>query len=163
MVNMISTEICFTRLSEAELSLLVKIRNENRSYLHCDREFTLMECTDWFRREAPDFLCVWEDETFVGYVRLNSDTSESLEIRVRLDLERRFQGQGLGYPIYLKLFKFLESDQEAKVFTLETLSHNHRALNLYKKLGFHEIRRISTWGKRDGDIFMARKPLEPDL
>lgn len=142
-------EIAFRRLAYDDLPFLIEVRNECRSFLHDDREFTLAECRDWFASLNPEFWLVLLASDAVGYFRTSERTLNGRSVMLGADLHKNWRGKGLGFRSWqLFLTKEFETKTTAQV-NLEVLSTNRRAHDLYSKLGFIENGRTPML--RDGE------------
>jgi RimJ/RimL family protein N-acetyltransferase len=72
----------------------------------------------------------------VGYFRLSNYSELNRNIYIGADIDPQYQGQGLGYRAYCEFLPVLFKKYNLHKITLEVLSTNARALNLYKKIGF---------------------------
>jgi len=53
-----------------------------------------------------------------------------------MDIHKNFRGKGLAYESYCKFIPYLIETYDLHKVSLEMLGTNHRAYNLYLKLGF---------------------------
>lgn len=132
----------FRPLTENDLEWFLNIRNECRSYLHCDKEFTLEECRKWFKTDKPEryTVIVYEDQD-IGYFRTIRKTAPYIDncvlviVQIGADIHQDWRGKGLAYKAYREFFRRLKEDSVDFV-ELEVLGTNTRAYTLYRKLNF---------------------------
>lgn len=129
---------------------MLSVRNECRELLHDNRAFTLEECEAWFDREHPDFRLILRDGTPIGYFRLTRDDSSARSLYVGADLQPSVRELGLGRAIYERFLPTFAREFGVTEVKLEVLSHNERALRLYRSLGFRETGRDAGAFVRDG-------------
>jgi ribosomal protein S18 acetylase RimI-like enzyme len=151
----------FEKLTAPDLPFILEVRNECRNFLHDDRTFTLDECRVWFEEQKPEFLLIKLDGVPIGYFRVSNFDPTTSSIYVGADLHARYRGQGLGRRAYEQFLPTLSERYEVASARLEVLSHNVRALSLYRTLGFVEIDRHRGFAVRDGgavdSIVMERR------
>lgn len=140
----------FRPLEQEDLPFLLEVRNECRGFLHDDRAFSLAECQAWFRDARPDFLMIEKDGERIGYIRLARPDDAHDSIEVGMDLHPKFRGLGLASRAYELLWPWLKEHRQASRVCLEVLSHNERAMSLYRKLGFVEVGRSLRHSLREG-------------
>ena len=150
---MIDIDICLMRAGDLEWFHSVRNNPETFKYLHSGRAFSLAETKEWFRDAKPLFWVASQAgvpgvfDRFasfrrVGYFRTNHVNYTAGSIQIGMDIAPEFRGQGFAEPAYEQFINFLETHL-FKTFTLEVLSHNHRAIHLYEKLGFIVKSRVS--------------------
>ena len=145
--------IKFKKIQEYDLQFLNNIRNEYcENFLHDSRKFTLKETKDWFYKYNPDFYIIMLDNEKIGYFRLSKYSSINKNIYIGADISPEFKGKGFGELSYKKFIPFLFEAYNLNKISLEVLSNNIIALNLYKKLGFvtegikrQEVYRNNKW------------------
>ncbi len=105
--------------------------------------------------------CIWEDAKVVGHVELTgADLVVSLHrATLGVGLEREYRGQGRGKSAMSEALRWAKSQAELSWVDLSVFSHSHRAIALYRKLGFEElctrIDRHRIDGERITEIMMA--------
>lgn len=125
------------KLEFADLEFFNKVRNEYAmEYLHDSRIFTLQQTIEWFNNTRPDFYLIEENSEKIGYFRLSNYSEINKYIYVGADIDKKFIGKKLGYKAYNIFIPFLFKTYKLNKISLEVLSTNTVALNLYKKLGF---------------------------
>ena len=140
----------FFPLREEDLPFLLSVRNECRSFLHDDREFSLEDARAWFRTKKPVFFVIRHEGEKIGYFRTSDHVGGSL--MVGADLARAYRGKGLGHDAYKAFFAFIKERLGVSLLKLEVLSSNLRAKHLYDKLGFRETSRLLAACSRDGQL-----------
>ena len=129
--------ITFKKIKEEDLQFLNYVRNEYcEEFLHDSRQFTLEETKEWFYKYNPDFYIITLDDERIGYFRLSNYSDVNKNIYIGADISPKFKGKGLGKLSYEKFIPFLFESYNLNKISLEVLSNNIIALNLYKKLGF---------------------------
>lgn len=145
-------EFSFTPLMEQDLPFLLEIRNECRSYLHDDRQFDLEAARAWFRAAKPTYYLTAMCGEAVGYFRVSDVSVGSRRLLAGADIHSNFRGQGIGYRAWKEFLDLFFLELNWNKISLEVLSTNERAYNLYKKLGFvlegkkrEEVWRADSW------------------
>jgi len=129
--------IKFRRIEENDLQFLNNVRNEYcEEFLHDSRKFTLEETKEWFIKNTPNFYIIMFDDEKIGYFRLSNYSNVNKNIYIGADICPKFKGKGFGKLSYEKFIPFLFKTYNLNKISLEVLSNNIIALNLYKKLGF---------------------------
>jgi len=129
--------ISFEPLKEKDLEFLNEIRNYcAEEYLHDSRIFSLSDTLNWFRSTNPQYYIIFNNEEKIGYFRLSNYSIINRNIYIGADLHPKFWGKKLSYPSYQKFINYLFINYNLNKISLEVLSTNIRAYNLYKKLGF---------------------------
>ena len=117
--------------------------NETRNlccedYLHDSRKFTLDETINWFKQYKPDYYIILNHDERIGYFRLTNHSKINKNIYIGADLHPNFWGKKLSFSAYQKFISYLFDTYDLNKISLEVLSTNNRAYNLYKKIGFVE-------------------------
>src|SRR3989344_9417791 len=95
----------------------------------------------WFQKLQSDksklyFTVHLLDDTFIGIVRSDEWDKINHSIRIGMDIDEKYRGQGYakeGYRLYLD---YLFGDLDIHRIWLEVLDFNSIARSLYNKLGF---------------------------
>ncbi|OJF12549.1 GNAT family N-acetyltransferase [Couchioplanes caeruleus] len=95
---------------------------------------------------------VYADGELVGFVLLHPGDNPGEHVLVRLMIDHRFQGRGLGRQALEAAVAFAASEHGAHTVRLSFVPSNDRARGLYLSAGFAETGEID-----DGEIVMARK------
>jgi RimJ/RimL family protein N-acetyltransferase len=158
----------FVELDSSNLDFFVDLRNLVRQYLHDPREFSLDEAKIWLQTNiSSDYLIVSDNEfkNNIGYWRLKLLSKSNLQIG--LDIHPNFQGMGNGKRIYTCMLNHWDLNNDLKLLSLQVLSKNTRALNLYRKMGFtiKNVSKIEINGEIVENIDMVRdiNSLKPRL
>ena len=129
-------------LTYHDLSWFHEIRNDPETYkwLHIQRAVPWPETIEWYKEEKPLFYVAMDGDTQepFGYFRTHHVDSSKGSIEIGMDIDPSKRGQGRARPAYEEFLKFLRSRLYTK-FTLEVLSNNKRAIQLYEKLGFVSV------------------------
>lgn len=126
------------KISREEVKILNKIRNLCVDYLHNSKKFTLEESYDWFDKTSPNFFSIYYNQEMIGYFRISNFSIENKNLYIGADLHPQYWNRGLGFESYKKMIPFLFNEYNLNKISLEVLVTNHRAISLYKKLGFKE-------------------------
>lgn len=133
-------ELSFYKLSSfADLEFLNEVRNQYASeFLHDDRTFTLEETEKWFAETNPSYYIILDDATKskIGYFRLSNHSDKNKNLYIGADIAPEFRGRGYAKPAYNMFMDFLFNYYNLNKITLEVLSTNLIAINLYTSLGF---------------------------
>lgn len=144
----------FTKITKSDLEFLSNTRNlVAEEFLHDSRKFSYEECLTWFEETRPYYWIIWVEGIRVGYFRLTNFSKTNRNVYIGADIHPDHQGKGYAYQAYLDFIPRVFFTWGFHKISLEVLSTNQRAINLYKKLGFIEEGR-----KRDevlkGDIYI---------
>ncbi len=129
--------IKFRKLEYNDLEFLNEVRNSfAEKFLHDSRTFTLRETESWFQFSDPDFWIILKDDEKIGYFRLSNYSKSNRNIYIGADIHPEFQERGYAKEAYKKMIPQLFEEYNLHKISLEVLATNHRAINLYEKLGF---------------------------
>lgn len=129
--------INFRKLILEDIPLLNEIRNVYANdYLHDSRAFSVAQSIAWFKTNNPDYYAILLNEKMIGYFRLSNYSVENKNLYLGADIHPEFCGLGYANQAYKKFIPFLFKEYNLNKISLEVLSTNERAINLYKKLGF---------------------------
>jgi len=129
--------ISFRHLKESDLEFLNEVRNHcAEEYLHDSRTFSLSDTLNWFKTTHPNYYIILNKDEKIGYFRLSNYSQSNQNIYIGADLHPKFWGKKLSYPSYQRFIDYLFINYDLNKISLEVLSTNVRAYNLYKKLGF---------------------------
>jgi len=129
--------VCFRKMNCNDVPFLNEIRNECAElYLHDSRKFSLEDTYNWFSNLNPDYYIIMYNNNRIGYFRLSNYSIVNKNIYLGADLHKEWRGKGLAYEAYCKFIPFIFKTYDLNKITLEVLSNNSVAKNLYKKLGF---------------------------
>ncbi len=128
---------------------------EDQTHLVAGVDASLADAYVW---DGSLFRAALADSVPVGYVLVypfDQDGSRIVNI-VRLMVDARYQGRGLGRAILTETFRWIGSfSPPADVLRISTLAENEPALGLYLSMGF-EIK-----GTEDGEVALYRRPEPP--
>ena len=131
------TNISFRRIILDDIIFVNNTRNYYcEEYLHTSKKYSLEESYDWFKKTNPDFWIILNDNTHIGYFRLSNYSKENKNIYIGADIAKEYTGQGFAKQSYNMFIPFLFEEYNLNKISLEVLSTNQRAINLYNKLGF---------------------------
>lgn len=129
----------FRPLCDRDLEFLNEIRNEcAKDYLHDSRKFTLEQTKEWFNKTHPDYYIINYANNDIGYFRISQHSILNKNLYIGADIHKNFRGKKLAYYAYIKFIPFLFKRYNLNKISLEVLSTNTRAYNLYNKLGFKQ-------------------------
>ena len=129
--------INFKKIEKSDLSFLNEVRNEySEEFLHDSRKFTLDQTEQWFDKFNPDFYIIFLESERIGYFRLSNYSEINKNLYIGADIAPKFKGKGFGKLSYEKFIPFIFEKYNLNKISLEVLSTNQVAINLYKKLGF---------------------------
>ena len=120
---------------EDDLPFLLQVRNASRDMLHDNREFSLDECTKWWRSTKPRFFTIKHNDISVGYIRTSNWDENNLSVYIGADIAPEHRRRGYARQAYKLMLDTLFKSGMRKV-SLEVLSHNRPAIKLYESLGF---------------------------
>jgi RimJ/RimL family protein N-acetyltransferase len=139
-----------SNLKLEDFVFFLKVRNECAPYLHDNRLFSENECKPWFAKNHNNYLLIKKKHIKVGYVRLTENNKLLKTLTLGLDIDSNFRRQHIAYDTYLALFNHFFIVNEYKCLRLEVLSHNNKAISLYKKLGFRVVKILENFLSREG-------------
>ena len=132
-------DLTFVKITKDDLEFINKTRNECAAeYLHNSQQYSLEETYDWFDKTNPDFWIIIDLKynTKIGYFRLSNYSKENKNIYIGADIAPEYRGKGYGKIAYKMFIPYLFKHYGLHKITLEVLSTNTVAKNLYEKLGF---------------------------
>jgi len=116
---------------------LSEVRNEcAEEYLHNSTQYSFEQTQRWFYTLDVPYYIVFNDQDKIGYFRLSNYSKSNRNIYIGMDIHKNFRGKGLAYESYCKFIPYLIETYDLHKVSLEVLGTNHRAYNLYLKLGF---------------------------
>lgn len=120
-----------------QIKFINLIRNEYaEEFLHSSKHYSVNETFKWFFEYLPEYYMIYYSNIPVGYFRTSNYSSENNNIYIGADIHPDYCGLKLSYNCYIKFINYLFEEKKLHKISLEVLSTNIRALNLYKKLGF---------------------------
>ncbi len=127
----------FRLLCKQDLQFLNEVRNDcAEEYLHDSRKFTLEQTNKWFDTEQPNYYIIQLNNTDIGYFRITQYSKHNNNLYIGADLHKDYRGKKLAYAAYVEFLSYLFEKYKLNKVSLEVLSTNTRAYNLYLKLGF---------------------------
>lgn len=137
-------KIWFKPLTEDLLEWARLLHNDPEvlSMLTDPHEVTPEEQKAWFdslqKGSSRKRWVVWEDNSPIGLIRLDSIDTYNRSICVGMDIEKNFRGKGLSQLAYKELLRELFQNLAINRVWLLVNEKNERAIHIYKKLGFKE-------------------------
>lgn len=132
-------DLTFHPITSTDLEFLNSIRNTYATeYLHDSRLFSLEETINWFNKISPNYWIIFYKNIKIGYFRLSNYSHENQSLYIGADISPDHKGKGYATPIYKLFIPFLFKKYNLNKISLEVLSTNTVAKNLYNKLGFTE-------------------------
>ena len=113
-------------------------RNLSKEMLHNNEAYSLEESKSWFAEQNPMFYVIYYNSDKIGYFRTSNFSKKNKNIYIGADLHPDFRGKGFAFLAYKKFIDYLFETLDLNKISLEVLSINKIAYNLYKKLGFIE-------------------------
>lgn len=117
----------------------------------------------------PDslFFIAWEDETPIGYLKLNAGKAQTeLQDETSLEIERiyvksNYHGKKVGQLLYEKALEIAQLQNRSYIW-LAVWEENAKAISFYKKNGFVEFdKHIFKLGTDEQTDIMMKKALTP--
>lgn len=125
------------RIEVEDLPFLCEVRNNYaEDFLHDSRTFTIDQTVEWFHKTNPDFWIIRDMNSRIGYFRLSNHSIVNRNIYIGADIAPQFKGLGYAKKAYSIFMPKLFENYNLNKISLEVLSTNNVAINLYKKLGF---------------------------
>jgi len=127
----------FKKIQLEDLEFLNSIRNQYaQEFLHDSRQFSISQTIEWFKKYSPDYHIIFYNDQKIGYFRISNYSEENKNLYIGADIHPEFKGNGLASNAYKEFMGILFRERFLNKISLEVLSTNQIALNLYKKLGF---------------------------
>jgi RimJ/RimL family protein N-acetyltransferase len=138
--NFSDNDFYFSKMLISDLKFFNETRNEAAEWLHDPTKHSYDQCLKWFKNNKnSDYFIFKKGDTRIGYFRFSNISEKSLYIGA--DINKSHRGLGYAKIAYKSIIEHLKKENYNKIY-LEVLSFNKRAINLYKKLGFEEVKRI---------------------
>jgi RimJ/RimL family protein N-acetyltransferase len=96
----------------------------------------LEDTKKWILSLKIPYYIVKENENYIGYFRISNLSDTNKNVYIGMDLDKIYRGKGLAFDSYTKFIPFLFDLYSLNKISLEVLSTNKIAYNLYVKLGF---------------------------
>lgn len=123
--------------SDDELIFLNTVRNDCAvEFLHDSTIYTIEDTKKWYSTLQLSYYMVYLDKQKVGYFRISNYSFKNKNLYIGMDLHKEYRGQGLAFEAYRLFIPYVFNYYELNKISLEVLSTNEVAYNLYKKLGF---------------------------
>jgi RimJ/RimL family protein N-acetyltransferase len=127
----------FKPLTIEDCEFLNEVRNEcAEQYLHDSTKYSIEETKEWYRKLDIPYYIVYHEDSKIGYFRLSNYSSRNNTMYVGMDIHKSFRGKGYAYEAYTKFIPYIMDAYGLNKISLEVLSTNIVAINLYKKIGF---------------------------
>lgn len=127
----------FEELRLEDCEFLNEVRNEcAEQYLHNSSTYTVEETKIWYRKLPIPYYIVYKDKKKIGYFRVSNYSKENHTLSIGMDIHKNFRGNEYAYEAYIKFIPYIINKFHLNKVSLEVLSTNTVAINLYKKLGF---------------------------
>ena len=154
--NFNNKNLHFSKMCIDDLRFFNETRNESSFWLHDPAKHSYAQCLKWFKSNKNNAYFVFKkDNVRIGYFRFSNISEKSLYIGA--DINKVHRGLGYATIAYESVFEQLKESGYNKIY-LEVLSFNKRAINLYEKLGFKEVKReeIKRLNKKNISIKMEK-------
>lgn len=127
--------------------LLGKWRKENEMFYLSQFPVTIERTTKWFREkviDAPDRLLflVKSPQKYVGHIGLFRFNFDDMTCELDNILRGESDYPGVIGESLIHMMDWGKNTLRLRGYTLKVLSHNERAIRLYKRLGFSEVDKI---------------------
>lgn len=143
-------EITLRSVCVDDAEAINRIRNQSAEFLHDNTKFSIESTKKWMKDQVVDWHAIELDGKMIGYFRLSNWSMENRHIYIGADIEESHRGKGIGTVSYIMMMEKLFKERRLNKISLEVLSSNTRAYELYKRLGFfiEGRKRQEVW--RDG-------------
>ena len=129
--------LAFKKIQIDDIPFINQVRNGYaQKYLHDSRIFNIEETYDWFNKIKPDYWTIFDNDNRIGYFRLSNHSIENKNIYIGADIAPQYTGRGYATLAYTLFIPFLFDSYNLNKISLEVISTNIVARNLYNKLGF---------------------------
>jgi len=129
--------LTFKELTLDDCEFLNEVRNEcAEEFLHTSTIYSIEETKTWYKTLTVPYYIVYYEGKRIGYFRLSNYSSQNNNMLIGMDIHKDFRGMGYGYEAYIKFIPYVMEKYNLHKLSLEVLSTNIVAQNLYKKLGF---------------------------
>jgi RimJ/RimL family protein N-acetyltransferase len=127
----------FKPLTLEDCEFLQEVRNEYaETYLHNSTTYSIEETKEWYKKLNIPYYVVYYQDNRIGYFRLSDYSPQNNNMFIGMDIHKNFKGKGYAYEAYIKFIPYIMDKYNLNKISLEVLSTNTVAINLYKKLGF---------------------------
>ncbi len=150
-INIQIGDIVIVPLRKNVIESLRKLRNqkENRSCFFYQEEITKYDQETWYKKYITDPTDIMffafhsgTSEVAIGYAALyRIDFKKHTCEFGRLLVEEGYRNQGIGYKLTMALCQIAFKQLGMKIIYLSVFSSNLSAINLYKQIGFREVRK----------------------
>lgn len=142
-------------VNDPEVSKFISLKSRYFSY-----EDELTWLNNKKEKKSVIFSMLEKDTNeFIGNIELMSIENDIGEIAICITPSK--QNKHYGYESINRFMQYCKDELKLNVFELSVYSHNKKAINLYKKLGFKEFRIDKNIGKYNDeyidDIYMKLK------
>ena len=128
------------KMTEADIVTVMKIESDSFPFPWKDK-MNFIRCA----KSGDAFVVRTKQNVIVGYVLIERKDGEIVLTKMAINPE--YRRKGLGRFIICWSQKFV-NDQSVQRLRLHVRASNHKAIKLYKKTGFEELRRIKNgYGK----------------
>ena len=125
-------------MQESDLKEVKHIRDASLDYLDTQVSYSYEETCNWFRTKKPQWYGIEIRDKLAGYIRTSNHDSVNKTIYVGLDLHPNFRGHGYAFQAYQAFLDWLKINGYLTAHLKVQIS-NHKAYNLYRKLGFTPV------------------------
>ncbi|MBV8256130.1 MAG: GNAT family N-acetyltransferase [Chitinophaga sp.] len=138
---------------------------EENMQKYLEKSFSEEKISAELRNPDSFFFIAWEENTPVGYLKLNTGKAQTekqdetaLEIE-RIYVKSEYHGKKVGQLLYEKALEIARLQQRAYIW-LGVWEDNHRAVNFYTKNGFVPFdKHIFMFGEEEQTDIMMKKTL----
>ncbi len=132
--------------AEAVLDVQNSVISEGEYFIAVSEEFnkTSEQQRDWLRRllenERETIIVAEMNDEVVGWIAFQSENRKRMSHKGSFGvmIRKNFRGMGMGKELIEALLDWAEANPLIEKVSLGVFSTNHRAISLYKRLGFVE-------------------------
>lgn len=129
--------IWFRKIQYEDCDFINEVRNScAEKYLHESKKYSVDETKKWFYTLEIPYYVVYKNKIKIGYFRLSNYSEGNNSLYMGMDIHERFRGNGYASESYKMFIPYIFDKYQLNKISLEVLSTNIIAYNLYKKLGF---------------------------
>ena len=129
--------IRFRKIRLEDCEFISEVRNScAETYLHDSKKYSVDDTKKWFCTLKVPYYIVYKNDMKIGYFRLSNYSEGNNNLYIGMDIHERFRGKGYAFESYKIFIPYIFDKYHLNKISLEVLSTNIIAYNLYKKLGF---------------------------
>ena len=113
--------------------------DESQKYFVADNARSLVEA---FFEDGLYTLGIYHEETMIGFILYDYDTSIPGWSMSRFMIGKQFQGKGYGKQAVLDFLEYFKANHDAEKIYISVSIDNTVARKLYSEIGFQEVKEI---------------------